>query len=252
MQAFSRRLETADLHRLSRWNSCTIANAVERVSRADPLAIVNREETRDFMPEQGPIVGHAMTAVFSCNDEQLKRKHPDNFAWFRAYLASVPGPKIVVIRDADQPQAYGAIWGEVGAAVARTLGCVGSITDGMLRDLDEMKNVGFKALARGLAVSHAYSWPVRWGCDVEVFGTTVKPGQLIHADKHGFIVIPEDAQTRLLEAARFTDDLECETVITAARAHQGWPLEDVLRGMDEAARAFSARGREKYQRNGEW
>ncbi len=41
-----------------------------------------------------------------------------------------------------------------------------------------------------LCVSHAYSTPVRWGCEVEVFGRQIQPGQLIHADKHGFLAIP--------------------------------------------------------------
>src|SRR5207249_3914659 len=102
----------------------------------------------------------------------------------------------------------GSIWGEVSANSARTLGCVGTITDGAIRDFDEMRNAGFKALARRLAVSHAHTWPIRWGCEVEVFGAKVSPGQLIHADKHGFIVIPDEAQDRVLEMARFLDDNE--------------------------------------------
>ena len=165
---------------------------------------------------------------------------------------SVPGPKIVVIQDADRPACYGSIWGEVGANVARTLGCVGTITDGAVRDVDEMKNAGFKALARRLAVSHAHTWPLRWGCEVEVFGTKVRPGQLIHADKHGFIIIPEKAQPGVLEAARFMDDLECDTVIPAAREKAGTGAEEILRGMNEAAGRFGARAKEHYGKAGEW
>ncbi len=84
-----------------------------------------------------------------------------------------------------------------------------------------MKNAGFKALARRLAVSHAHCWPLRWGGDVEVFGVTVAHGDLIHADKHGFIVIPPDCQDRLLESARFLDDCENDTMISAARSAAG-------------------------------
>ncbi|MGC3970511.1 MAG: hypothetical protein QM775_25185 [Pirellulales bacterium] len=169
-------LTPAQLHKLKRWNTPTIANALEQVSRADPLAIVNRDETKDFMPEMGPMVGYAMTLVISGGDPRPKKEQPANFERYREYLASLPGPKIVVVQDADQPRCYGSISGEVGANHARALGCVGTITDGAVRDLDEMKPAGFKAIARRLAVSHAHCWPLRWGVEVEVFGTKIRPG----------------------------------------------------------------------------
>ncbi len=245
-------LPHSEILKLKRWNSCTIANALEQICPDDPLSLVNLEETRDFMPEMGPMVGVAMTVVISGRDPEPKRAQPQNFSLYREYLMSVPGPKIVVIQDADRPACYGSIWGEVGANVARTLGCVGTITDGAIRDVDEMKNAGFKALARRLAVSHAHTWPLRWGCDVEVFGTKVRPGQLIHADKHGFIIIPESAQPGILAAARFMDDLECDTVIPAAREKAGLGAEEILRGMSEAAGQFGARAKAHYGKAGEW
>ena len=98
----------------------------------------------------------------------------------------------MVVQDLDKPACYGSFWGEVISNTHRALGCVGTITDGAIRDLDEMNNAGFKAIARRLCVGHAFSIPVRWGCEVEVFGVRVQPGQLIHADKHGFLVIPEE------------------------------------------------------------
>ena len=245
-------LPHSDLLKLKRWNTPSISNALEPITRADRLTLTNLEECRDFMPEMGPMVGYAMTVVISGRDPGPKRDHPENFLRYREYLASRPGPKIVVVRDADKPACYGSMWGEVGANNARVLGCVGTITDGAIRDLDEMKNAGFKALARRLAVSHAYCWPLSWGEEVEVFGTKVRPGQLIHADKHGFALIPDDAQDRLVEAARFMDDNECDTVIAAARGSAGQTLLEILAGMGEAASRFGANTREKYQRDGEW
>ncbi|MCC5841679.1 MAG: RraA family protein [Opitutales bacterium] len=245
-------LSTAQLHKLKRWNTPSIANALEQVSRADPLGLINLEETRDFMPELGHMVGYAMTVVISGRDPAPKHEQPENFAHYREYLASRPGPKIVVVQDIDRPACYGAIWGEVGAVTARALGCVGTITDGAIRDLDEMKAAGFKALARRLAVSHAHCWPLRWGVEVEVFGTKVRPGQLIHADKHGFMIIPPDGQKRLLEAARFMDDNECNTVIAAATECAGRATEELLAGMKTAGARFSAATRRQFNRGGEW
>ena len=85
-------------------------------------------------------------------------------------MGSVPGPKIVVVQDLDKPRVIGAFWGEVASNIHRALGCVGTIIDGGLRDLDEMNSAGFKALARRLCVGHAYATPVLWGGEVEVFG----------------------------------------------------------------------------------
>ena len=95
-------LSVGDLQKLRRWNSPSIANALEQITRSDPLAIVNAEETRDFMPEQGPMIGYAVTVVISGGDPQVIRKHPENFVRYREYLASIPGPKIVVVQDADK------------------------------------------------------------------------------------------------------------------------------------------------------
>jgi len=245
-------LSHADFLKLKRWNTPTIYNAAEQVTQADRLTLTNREETRDFMPEMGPMAGYAMTVLMSGGDPRIQQEQPDNMNRMREYLASVPGPKIVVVQDVDKPACHGSLWGEVSANAARALGCVGTITDGALRDLDEMRNAGFKAIARRLAVGHAYCWPVRWGVEVEVFGTTVRPGQLIHADKHGFILIPKDAEDRLLEAARFMDDNECDTVVLAGRSGAGKTLPEILAGLRAAGAAFGAASKKKYGQKGEW
>src|SRR5581483_5902008 len=109
-----------------------------------------------------------------------------------------------------------------------------------IRDLDEMRNAGFKALARRLAVSHAWTWPVAWGGEVEVFGTRVRHGQLIHADKHGFVIIPPDAQKPLTAAVRFLDDAECAHLLPASRGAAGRRLREILRAMKQGDARFAA------------
>jgi 4-hydroxy-4-methyl-2-oxoglutarate aldolase len=126
----------------------------------------------------------------------------------------------------------------VNSNVHKALGCVGTITDGSIRDVDEMCNAGFKALARRLSVSHAFSTPVEWNCEVEVFGRKIKPGQLIHADKHGFIVIPDEDQENLLEAAIFMDNNECNTIIAAARSAAGKSTNQILKELNDASVEF--------------
>jgi regulator of RNase E activity RraA len=73
---------------------------------------------------------------------------------------------------------------------------------------------------------------------VEVFGTSIVPGQLIHADKHGFLAIPPGEEKGLLEAARFMDENECNTFIPAARSAAGKPSEQVLAELNDATQKF--------------
>jgi len=246
-------LSHSDLLQLKRWNTPTVYNGWEQITRHDRTRhAINLEETHDFMPQMGPMVGYAVTLVIEPSNPEHRRKNPGAGSDYRRYVATAPGPKIVVVQDLDKPRLIGSLWGEVSSNTHRALGCVGTITDGAIRDLDEMTNAGFKALARRLCVGHAWVWPVRWDCPVEVFGQQVAPGQLIHADKHGFLAIPAEDLPRLLEAARFMDANECQTVIPAARSSSGLSTEELLKKLEDAAGAFGRATREHFGKPGEW
>jgi regulator of RNase E activity RraA len=115
-----------------------------------------------------------------------------------------------------------------------------------------MTNAGFKALARRLCVGHAHVVPVDWGGEVEVFGRQVKPGQLIHADKHGFLAVPPGEETGLLEAAVFMDQNECNTVIKAARGSAGVSREELLGKLNLAVSEFGEAARKRFGNTGEF
>ena len=247
------RLSYGELLQLKRWNTPTIYNGWEQITRHDvSVDGFNLEETRDFMPHMGPMVGYAVTVVFEPSNQSHVARNPNAWTEYRQYLAGVPGPKIVVVQDLDKPRVIGAFWGEVNSNSHRALGCIGTITDGAIRDLDEMNNAGFKALARRLCVGHAYSYPVRWGCAVEVFGRTVLPGQLIHADKHGFLAIPFEDEARLLEAAVFMDQNECKTVIPASRGSAGLSPDEIITRLQEAGEQFGKAAKARFGNMGEW
>jgi regulator of RNase E activity RraA len=247
------RISHADILQLKRWNTPTIYNGWEQITQHNiARESFNPEEVRDFMPHMGPMVGFAVTVVFEPGNPKHRKKNPDAWSEYREYVASVPGPKIVVVEDLDKPRVIGAFWGEVNSNIHKALGCVGTITDGAIRDLDEMNNAGFKALARRLCVGHAHSHPVRWNCDVEVFGRKISPGQLIHADKHGFLAIPQEDEARLLDAARFMDANECNTVIPAARDTSGKTAAQIRAAIDAAGAAFGKAAKAKFKREGEW
>ena len=249
----SRKLSHSGLLELKRWNTPSVYNGWEQITKHDRTCDgFNLEPCTDFMPQMGVMVGYAVTLTFEPSQKRHTIGRPNAAAEYREYIASVPGPKIVVVQDLDKPRAVGSFWGEVNSNVHKALGCVGTITDGAIRDVDEMTNAGFKAIARCMCVGHAYSMPVEWGIDVEVFGQKVRPGQLIHADKHGFFAVPdEDATEALLESTRFMDSNECKTLISFVRGSAGKSLGEITAGINEASAAFGAAARERSGRAGE-
>merc|ERR1712185_445928 len=144
----------------------------------------------------------------------------------------------------------GSMWGEVNANLYRSFGVLGCLTDGAVRDIDEVASAGFHAFSRGRCVGHAYGGiPVRWDLPVNVFGCTVRPGQLMHIDKHGFIALPEVDEARLVEASDFMDLLERKHTIRVGRDAQF----GCKRGADiaqEAKQAFADFGAEKRAKYG--
>ena len=246
-------LTHSELLQLKRWNTPTIYNGWEQITTRDiGQDAFNLDEARDFMPHMGPMVGYAVTLVVQPGNPNVANQTPDNedivMSYLR-YVAEQPGPKIVVVQDLDSPDAIrGSIWGEVYSNTHKALGCVGTVTDGAIRDLDEMMNAGFKALARRLCVGHAYrGTPVRFGCPVEVFGRRVEPGQLIHADKHGFLAVPAEDEDRLLDAVLFTDRNECDTILSAMRGATGKAAGQVLADWQASIAALHANNRAKFR-----
>ena len=205
---------------------------------------------RSIFPELGIMNGYAATATIRASRPSGEEEPYISRIDYWTYIDSVPKPTIMVIHDLDAPHPVGSWWGEVNANTHRALGCVGTITDGSIRDLDEMTNAGFKALARRLCVGHAHVTPVRWGCKVEVFGQTIQPGQLVHADKHGFLAIEPEVESQLLEAATFMDANECNTVIRAARESTGKTCEELLESLASAGAAFGAAAEDKFGAKG--
>jgi len=240
-------LSDGEINELRRWNTPAVCSGWEQVTRRDINGeAINLEPVQDFMPFLGSMVGYAVTVVIQPGDPAPKRQNPRAWSEYRRYVAAIPGPKIVIVQDLDKPRLVGAFWGEVTSNFHRAVGCVGTIIDGGIRDVDEMAQAGFKALARGLCVGRAHSCPIRWGGPVEVFGRRIVPGQLIHADKHGFLAVPPGDELRLLEATRFIDANECRTLIAAARGTAGKSPLEICDALDRAGEAFRAAVKDKF------
>ena len=153
-------------------------------------------------PELGSMVGYARTGTVRAMQpsERTAAEATEVRLAYYEHIGSGPGPTITVIEDLDPIPGYGAWWGEVNTSIHQGLGSLGVITNGSIRDLDDSA-AGFHLLAGMAAPSHAWIRVEEFGCPVTVHGMTVEPGDLIHADRHGAVVIPLEVATEVPQAA---------------------------------------------------
>jgi regulator of RNase E activity RraA len=141
------------------------------------------------------MLGYSITVKI--RSAQPSRKHV-SLKEYWDHIARIPAPRVVVVQDLDEIPG-GAWWGEVNSNIHRALGCIGVVTNGTVRDLDEARPLGFHFFASGISVSHGYAFPEEFDVPVSVDGMEVRPGELVHADKHGAITIPIDSVSDLLK-----------------------------------------------------
>jgi 4-hydroxy-4-methyl-2-oxoglutarate aldolase len=179
-----------------------------------------------ILPSLGTMVGYAATAKIRAADKPAEGVAvPRRQMW--EHILSIPGPRVVVIEDLDDPP-VGSFWGEVNANIHRALGCVGTVTNGGVRDLDEVEALGFHFFAGQVQVSHAYVHVVEVGTPVNVGGLTVEPGQLLHGDKHGICEIPLEIADRLYDGVKQVEERERKIIEVCQRP--GFTL-DKLNGL---------------------
>ncbi len=170
-------------------------------------------------PDLPPMVGYAKTATIKTKDKvalgegSYMAKRLD----YLDYVAAAPAPSIVVIEDLDgEHVGFGAFWGEVQSNLHKALGCLGTITNGSIRDIPMIPN-GFQMLAGSIGPSHAYVHVVDFGVPVTIHGMAVTSGDLIHADQHGAVVVPIDKIAAMVPALDKISKQEAR-IIEAARA----------------------------------
>ncbi len=200
----SKVLSAEELGALRRWPSCAISNAIELFNIRPRNTGFMLPDIKCVFPEMGGMIGYAATAVISADSPEGRKIQPPE--WWEE-LQKIPAPRVAVIHDLDQP-VIGSFWGEVNANVHKALGCVGTVTDGSVRDLDEVREVRFHFFSRCITVSHAYVHLVEVGTPVRIGGLVVKPGDLIMGDKHGVISIPLEIARDVPKAAQLVEDWE--------------------------------------------
>jgi regulator of RNase E activity RraA len=203
-------LTDEQLDALRRIDSPTISNAIERFRIRRRLDGFASWSLRCAFPELGTTVGYAVT----CTADSTTESRCDERGLLRLWEAveQAPKPAIIVIKDIGPERSRSCHMGEVMATTAKALGAVGCVSDGGLRDVNEVRVLGFHYFCPGFVVSHGN--PVICDVDVPVAieGLSVQPGDLLHGDVNGLVTIPDNVADRVAEEALRVREYEREVL----------------------------------------
>ncbi|AUR00131.1 RraA family protein [Phaeobacter inhibens] len=192
----------------------TVCNAIEVAEGKRGFNAFTRGTMLASAPEAGAMVGYARTARISAlapptePPEVIKARRMDYYR----HMASGPRPAVTVVEDVDFPNCIGAYWGEINTTVHKGFGISGALTNGVMRDLGDLPE-GFPVIAGSIGPSHGFVHVKEIATPVTVFGLQIRDGDLVHADRHGALVIPpavlpylEGAIRKLLETEKLVLD----------------------------------------------
>jgi regulator of RNase E activity RraA len=185
-------LTTEQIQQLKTFETCLVADAIDSFGvrlRNEGFAMAGFRCLFKSLP---PMVGYAATCKVRSADPPIAgSRYEERTDWWK-HLGSIPAPRVLVMQDIDDPPGTGAFFGKVHANILKALGCVGAITNGAARELPGIEASGFQVFAGRLAISRAYIHVVEYGGPVVVGNLTIRPGDLIHGDRHGVLTVPPE------------------------------------------------------------
>lgn len=184
----------ADLDILKQWDTPTICNGLEIVAPERRAIGFTTQPLVPIEPKLPPMVGLARVGMIRAKEAPCG-KVASRLDWYD-YVADADMPTIVVLQDLDDTPGYGAFWGEVHSTVHKALGALGCVTNGSYRDIDAWAE-GFQIIGGMVGPSHAHVHLVDFGKPVNVHGMNAAHDDVLHADRHGSVVIPADAVRKL-------------------------------------------------------
>jgi regulator of RNase E activity RraA len=179
----------------------TVCNAIEVAQGKRGFSQFTRGTMVCSAPQSGPLVGFAKTAKIAAlsppneDIEIIKNRRMDYYR----YMSEVSEPSIAVIEDEDFPDCIGAYWGEINTKVHKGFGLSGALTNGVVRDLGDLAE-DFPVVAGSIGPSHGFVHVVEIGGPVSLMGMHISQDELMHADRHGAIVIPNEIIADLKQA----------------------------------------------------
>jgi 4-hydroxy-4-methyl-2-oxoglutarate aldolase len=196
-------LTPAVLEGLRGLSTCVVASAIETFRVRLPNTGFADSSVRCIFKDRPPLFGYAATARIRSTNPPMEG-HAYSYErtdWWN-HILSLPAPRVVVIEDMDDPAGVGAFVGEVNAHILMALGCGGLVTNGAVRDLNEVRPTTFQMFAGNVSVSHAYAHILDFGGPVVIGGLEIQPGDLIHADRNGVQTIPLEIASEVPDMAR--------------------------------------------------
>ena len=192
MKAHSSNLSSSQLQALKLLDACVVANAIEAFHERLRNEGFANGSVRCLFPQLESMVGYAATIkVRGSAPPMTGGLYSDRTDWWD-YVLSLPSPRVLVVQDMTTRIGLGSFLGAVHMNIIKSLGCIGAVTNGSVRDLPAAQNLGFQLFSGGISVSHAYVHIVEFGTPVEIAGLKIKSGDLLHGDRHGFQTVPLD------------------------------------------------------------
>lgn len=225
-----------DVVSLKRFDTPTISNALNIVLQGAQQNFTRGHFLCAF-PALEPMIGFAKTATMrGVRPSPLPfPEEIDNEIAYWAYVQEPPQPSIAVIQDLDGPDlGYACICGEVNATIMKGLGCVGAILNGSVRDLDLIPK-NFQIISGSVTPFGSWSHFVDFNKSVNVFGMCVNSHDLIHADRHGALVIPADSVSEVIRAAEL--DMRRERPLIEAGKSKSLTIKSLRTAYKKSAQA---------------
>jgi regulator of RNase E activity RraA len=191
-------------------DSPTVANAIEAFAVRDRTAGYVSYRTRCLFPEMGVMAGYAVTATVDTTTPGSPKGYDGAIRLYER-LAASPQPSVVVLQAVGPNLPYSCVVGGIMANTMHRLGAIGLLTNGGARDLADMRQIGFRCFAAGTVVSHGTIGILDVDVPVEIDGLAIAPGDLLHGDENGLVLVPGAIDGAALVA-------ECARVHAAERA----------------------------------
>jgi 4-hydroxy-4-methyl-2-oxoglutarate aldolase len=205
-------LEPASLDALRGLDSCSVANAIESFGVRLRNTGFADASVRCIFEDLPPLVGYATTIRVRTSDPPMEGdSYYYRLDWIE-HVLSVPPPRVFVVQDMDRHPGLGSFLGDVHTNVLRALGCVGVVTNGAVRNVEAARALQFPLFAGNLTVSHAFAHVFDFGGAVQVGHMPVRPGDLLHGDRHGVQTIPIEIAAKVPAVAKAMLDDEREII----------------------------------------
>ena len=202
-------MDAALLKLLRSVDTPTVCNGIEVAQGKRGFNDFTRGTMLCSAPDDPAIVGYACTAKIAAINPPSEAADVIRARRMQYYknMAQAPQPSVAVVEDTDYPHAIGAYWGEVNTTIHKGFGLSGTLTNGVMRDLGDMAE-NYPVIAGSIGPSHGFVHVQDLDCEVEIFGLRVRPGDLVHADRHGAVVIPPDVIPLIGAAIKKMQDTE--------------------------------------------